>query len=113
MWRWEPTPGRSSRADGVSYGDSYVVDPFGEIVVRSRHGREDLIFCDMDLTLKERGWQGGRSLFSFRQFAAIMQQAVASGDAFPSDETPPRDVPSGNPSWRTDSHAPEQYDVYT
>src|SRR6185503_5957275 len=54
--------------DGVGYGDSYIVDPWGEIVVRSRRGKEDFIFCDVDLNFADKNWGLGRSLWSAREF---------------------------------------------
>jgi len=52
----------------VGYGDSYIVDPHGEIVVRSRRHQEDFIFCDVDLKPKDTTWKVGRSMFSLREF---------------------------------------------
>jgi predicted amidohydrolase len=64
--------------DGVGYGDSYIVDPFGEIVVRSRRHREDFIFADVDLALtNDKAWHGqGRSRWSARQFAKFLADAA-------------------------------------
>lgn len=70
----------SITSDGVGYGDSYIVDPIGEIVVRSRRHCEDFIFTDVDLSLTEdQAWHGlGRSKWSTREFAKILQQAADS-----------------------------------
>jgi predicted amidohydrolase len=57
-----------TRYEGVGYGDSYVVDPAGEIVVRSRRHREDFIFADIDPAVTDKAWKVGRSLFSIREF---------------------------------------------
>lgn len=54
--------------DGVGYGDSYIVDPYGEIVVRSRRHQEDFIFTDIDLSIQDRNWGVGRTLWSAREF---------------------------------------------
>ncbi len=62
--------------DGVGYGDSYVVDPFGEIVVRSRRGREDFIAADVDENVKDTNWGVGRSLYSYRELAKQLQEAT-------------------------------------
>lgn len=56
-----------TRYDGVGYGDSYIVDPFGEILVRSRLHTEDFIFADIDLGLTEKAGKGNRSLYSIRE----------------------------------------------
>ena len=39
-----------TRYEGVGYGDSYIVDPDGEILVRSRLHQEDFLFADVDLS---------------------------------------------------------------
>ena len=62
--------------DGVGYGDSYIVDPHGEIVVRSRRRQEDFIFADIDTTITDRAWGGGRSLFSAREFGRQLMEIV-------------------------------------
>lgn len=54
--------------DGVGYGDSYIVDPQGEILVRSRRHREDFIFADIDTKFEDRNWGVGKSLWSAREF---------------------------------------------
>jgi len=56
-----------TRYDGVGYGDSYVVDPYGEIVVRSRRHKEDFIVADIDPAVTDRAWKVGRSLWSLRE----------------------------------------------
>ncbi len=61
---------------GVGYGDSYVVDPHGEIVVRSRRHVEDFLFCDIDSTISDGSWGVGRSLFSYREFASHLRDAA-------------------------------------
>lgn len=58
--------------DGVGYGDSYLVDPHGEIVVRSRRHKEDYFFADIDPTIVDRGWGVGRSLWSAREFGRML-----------------------------------------
>lgn len=63
--------------DGVGYGDSYVVDPLGEIVVRSRRFREDFIFADIDPNMAHDGaWKVGRSLWSFHELGKILAEAA-------------------------------------
>lgn len=51
--------------EGVGYGDSYIIDPDGEILVRSRRHEEDLIFADIK-PHTDRNWQR-RSLWSARE----------------------------------------------
>lgn len=58
--------------DGVGYGDSYIVDPHGEIVVRSRRHEEDFIFADVDTNITDRSWTVGRSMWSAREFGPML-----------------------------------------
>jgi len=61
---------------GVGYGDSYIVDPAGEIVVRSRRHQEDFFFTDADPKANDRGWGLGRSRWSAREFGAALAEAA-------------------------------------
>ncbi len=65
--------------DGIGYGDSYVVDPFGEMIVRSRRLREDFIFIDIDPAVNDKGWGVGRSRWSAREFGKLMLEAAGQG----------------------------------
>ncbi len=65
-----------TRYDGVGYGDSYIVDPHGEIVVRSRRHVEDFIFADVDTTIADKNWKVGRSLWSAREFGQMLIEAA-------------------------------------
>jgi predicted amidohydrolase len=65
-----------TKYDGVGYGDSYIVDPFGEIVVRSRRHVEDFIFADVDPTTKDTNWRLGRSLYSLRELHRQLLEAA-------------------------------------
>jgi predicted amidohydrolase len=63
--------------DGVGYGDSYVIDPFGEMMVRSQRHREDFIFADIDPVALESTKKGtARSLFSIREFRKHLLEAA-------------------------------------
>src|SRR5262245_35112722 len=62
--------------DGVGYGDSYVIDPSGEMVVRSRRHHEDFISADIDPAPTETAWGVGRSLFSAREFGRLLLDAA-------------------------------------
>ncbi len=67
-----------TRSDGVGYGDSYVVDPHGEIIVRSRRHKEDFLIADIDpADAVDKGWGVGRSLWSHREFGKILAEAAA------------------------------------
>ncbi|HEV3263496.1 MAG TPA: carbon-nitrogen hydrolase family protein [Gemmataceae bacterium] len=67
----------SIRYEGVGYGDSYIVDPYGEIVVRSRRQQEDFIAADIDLSIKDANWRIGRSLYSLRELGKQLMEAAA------------------------------------
>jgi len=62
--------------DGVGYGDSYIVDPYGEIVVRSRRHHEDFIFADIDPAVTDTAWKMGRSLYSIRELHQQLLEAA-------------------------------------
>jgi predicted amidohydrolase len=64
--------------DGVGYGDSYVIDPWGEMVVRSRRHREDFIWADIDPTIVDKNWGVGRSLWSAREFGEKLREVTRS-----------------------------------
>lgn len=62
--------------DGIGYGDSYIMDPHGEILVRSRRHVEDFIFADIDPKVVDTSWGVGRSLWSAREFGPILTEAM-------------------------------------
>lgn len=66
--------------DGVGYGDSYIVDPWGEIVVRSRRHREDFIFADIDPQVVDRAWGVGKSMWSAREFGEQLMKLAGRAD---------------------------------
>ena len=66
-----------TKSDGVGYGDSYIIDPHGEIVVRSRRHVEDFLFADIDTTIADRNWNVGRSMWSAREFGQQLMKIAA------------------------------------
>jgi predicted amidohydrolase len=68
-----------TKYDGVGYGDSYIVDPFGEILVRSRRHQEDFLFADVDPAVTDRAWGVGRSLYSLRELHRQLLEAAGLG----------------------------------
>ncbi len=64
------------KSDGVAYGDSYIVDPLGEILVRSRRHQEDFFFADVDVTIKDTAWKVGRSHYSLRELGKHLLAAL-------------------------------------
>lgn len=67
-----------TNSDGVGYGDSYIMDPHGEIVVRSRRHHEDMIFADIEPE-SDRAFGVGRSLWSAREFGQMLIKIAAPG----------------------------------
>jgi predicted amidohydrolase len=67
----------SIQYDGVGYGHSHVVDPHGEIVVRSWRHREDFIAADVDVSTRDTDWGVGRSLYSLRELGKQLLEAAA------------------------------------
>ena len=64
--------------EGVGYGDSYIVDPHGEIVVRSRRQAEDFIIADVDAGQGvDHAWGSTRSAWSFKEFGKFLAEAQA------------------------------------
>lgn len=68
----------STSVDGVGYGDSYILDPSGEIIVCSRRHKEDFIFADIELEINGKG-EIRRTLWSAREFGEIMLEAAGCG----------------------------------
>ena len=64
--------------DGVGYGDSYIIDPSGEFVVRSRRHQEDFISADVDPTDTDKSWNVGRSRWSAREFGKQLMELTAA-----------------------------------
>ena len=66
-----------TRYDGVGYGDSYIVDPHGEIIVQSRRHVEDFLFADIDTLIADQSWGVGRSMWSAREFGQQLLKLVS------------------------------------
>ncbi|WP_020471996.1 carbon-nitrogen hydrolase family protein [Zavarzinella formosa] len=63
--------------ESVAYGDSYILDPNGEMVVRTRRHQEDFIFADIDPAMaQDTNWGVGRSLWSAREFGKLLAEAI-------------------------------------
>jgi predicted amidohydrolase len=75
--------------EGVGYGDSYIVDPHGEIVARSKRQVEDILIADIAPNhprYVDRNWKVGRSLWSAREFGRYLDEAVRSRENLRSTE---------------------------
>lgn len=66
---------------GVGYGDSYIIDPHGEMLVRSRRHLEDFIFADIDPRVTDTMWKIGHSRWSARELGELMLAAAAAKPA--------------------------------
>ena len=66
-----------TRSPGVGYGDSYVIDPAGEILVRSRRHVEDFIMVDVDPSIAPGTAFGlTKSAWSHREFGRFLDEAT-------------------------------------
>ncbi len=72
--------------DGVGYGDSYILDPNGEILVRSRRQVEDFIFADVDPTGRDSAWGLSKSRYSARELGKILLEAAALDEPSPAEK---------------------------
>jgi predicted amidohydrolase len=71
---------RGFEYDGTGYGDSYVLDPFGEMLVRARRKVEDFIETDIDLnSAAYRRANRDRSRQSARLWGELVVQAAREG----------------------------------
>ena len=70
--------GIRSQPERIGYGDSYIMDPLGEIIVRSRRQHEDFILADVDAAIEPaKAWGLTKSEWSYREFHAILTEAAA------------------------------------
>lgn len=75
----DPAKSGITRNEGIGYGDSYVMDPRGEILARSQRQVEDIVVCDVDLTVKpDMAWGLTKSAWSYREFHTLVEQAMKS-----------------------------------
>ncbi len=73
----DPKKSGITRNAGIGYGDSYVIDPHGEIMARSRRQVEDFVLCEIDEDAKrDSAWGLSKSAWSWREFAPFVQEAM-------------------------------------
>jgi predicted amidohydrolase len=66
-----------TRNEGVGYGDSYIMDPNGEILVRSRRHVEDFITADIEEhPAQGKAWGLTKSAWSWREFHGFIEEAM-------------------------------------
>jgi 5-aminopentanamidase len=65
---------------GVGYGDSYIMDPHGEIVARTQRHVEDFLMADVDVNAPpDKAWGLSKSAWSFREFGPFLNEAMGQG----------------------------------
>jgi len=71
-------PARSGLThSGIGYGDSYVVDPHGEILARTRRHVEDFLVTDLDTSVPSAmAWGLPKSAWSLREFGPLLAEAM-------------------------------------
>ena len=75
----DPAKSGITRTPGIGYGDSYVMDPHGEILVQSRRHQEDFIIAEIDPHHpQDTAWGLSKSAWSFREFAPLVAEAINS-----------------------------------
>jgi predicted amidohydrolase len=71
-----------TRNKGIGYGDSYIMEPGGEILVQSRRHVEDFITAEIDTApAKSMAWGLTKSAWSFREFHGFVEAAMKDGTA--------------------------------
>lgn len=71
-----------TKYDGVGYGDSYIIEPGGEILVRSRRHVEDFIFADLEVgKAPDQAWGLTKSAWSYREFGPLLAEAAKEAGA--------------------------------
>lgn len=63
---------------GIGYGDSYIMDPGGEILVKTRRHVEDFIMADVDTKSRGPDMSFGmtKSAWSYREFGKFLEEAA-------------------------------------
>jgi predicted amidohydrolase len=61
---------------GQAYGDSYIIDPFGETVIQSRRLKEQFLFADVDTSIVDPTKDVGRSKYSIRELSKQLLEAA-------------------------------------
>jgi predicted amidohydrolase len=73
----DPAKSGITRNPGVGYGDSYVMDPGGEILVQSRRHQEDFLLAEIDpQPPRPNAWGLSKSAWSWREFGPLLEAAM-------------------------------------
>lgn len=77
----DPAKCGMSCAGLVGYGDSYVMDPGGEILVQSRRHVEDFLIAEIDPAVAPaKAWGLSKSAWSYREFRAELDLAMGQAE---------------------------------
>lgn len=69
-----------TRNKGIGYGDSYIMEPGGEILVQSRRHVEDFIIAEIETgPAKSMAWGLTKSAWSFQEFHSFVEAAMKDG----------------------------------
>lgn len=78
----DPAKSGMSRDGLVGYGDSYVMDPGGEILVQSRRHVEDFLVASIDPSIEPpKSWGLSKSAWSHREFGPELARVMAAADS--------------------------------
>jgi predicted amidohydrolase len=72
-------PAKSGLSDKtvVGYGDSYILDPGGEMIAKSNRHQEDFIMADIDTSKRQdTAWGLSKSAWSYREFHTFVEEAM-------------------------------------
>lgn len=73
----DPQKSGITRGEGVGYGDSYLLDPGGEILARTRRHVEDFLVAEVDPKVSpDRAWGTSKSAWSWREFSPLIEEAL-------------------------------------
>lgn len=73
----DPAKSGITRNKGIGYGDSYVIDPGGEILVRTRRHQEDVLVAEIDPSVRpDQAWGLSKSAWSYREFKGFLEEAL-------------------------------------
>ncbi len=73
----DPAKSGITKNSGIGYGDSYVMDPHGEILVQSRRHQEDFITAEINPQhQQDTAWGLSKSAWSFSEFAPLVAETM-------------------------------------
>jgi predicted amidohydrolase len=74
----DPAKSGITRSQGIGYGDSYVIDPQGEILARTQRHVEDLLVVEVDTSVpQDMAFGLPKNVWSYREFGPLLEAAIA------------------------------------